>query len=134
MGGFSQSAPQLDALRAPIPTLYVMDTYHASSKLVLVGGVRWDPEFFPTDKFGRGSTFNMSNFLAGTKARRTLMHRRGACIMEIPGFPRRTPPARWGNSHHAWDSPTIQPGQERRCSGSAAQWFMTWCVSSWDRT
>jgi hypothetical protein len=66
LGGFSQSAPQLDALRAPIPTLYVMDTYHATSKLVLVGGVRWDPEFFPTDVFGRGSTFNMSNFLAGT--------------------------------------------------------------------
>ncbi len=60
---FAQSAPQLDALRAPIPTMYAMDTYHASKRFVLTGGVRWDPEYFPTDVYGRGSTFSMSNFV-----------------------------------------------------------------------
>jgi hypothetical protein len=64
MNTFEQSSAQLDALRAPVPSLYLMDTYHASKRLVLTGGLRWDPEFFPTDYFGRGSTFSMSNFLA----------------------------------------------------------------------
>lgn len=68
MGNFEQSAPQLDALRAPIPTLYAMDTYHANKKLVITGGVRWNPEFFPADKFGRGSTFSMANFLDGIQS------------------------------------------------------------------
>ncbi len=88
LGGFSQSAPQLDALRAPIPTLYVMDTYHASTKLVLVGGVRWDPEFFPTDKFGRGSTFNMSNFLAGTISTTYPNAPAGSLYYGDPGVPK----------------------------------------------
>jgi hypothetical protein len=64
MNTFEQSSPQLDALRAPVPSLYIMDTYHATKRLVLTGGLRWDPEFFPTDYFGRGSTFSMSDFLA----------------------------------------------------------------------
>ena len=63
MNTFEQSSAQLDALRAPVPSLYIMDTYHATNKLVLTGGLRWDPEFFPTDYFGRGSTFSMSGFL-----------------------------------------------------------------------
>jgi hypothetical protein len=66
MNSFEQSSPQQDALRAPIPSLYVMDTYHATRKIVLTAGVRWSPEFFPTDYFGRGSTFSMSNFLNNT--------------------------------------------------------------------
>ena len=66
MNNFQQSSAQQDALRAPIPSLYVMDTYHATNKLVLTGGVRWSPEFFPSDYFGRGSTFNMDNFLNNT--------------------------------------------------------------------
>jgi hypothetical protein len=66
MNSFQQSNAQEDALRAPIPSLYVMDTYHPSRKVVLTGGVRWSPEFFPTDYFGRGSTFSMSNFLSNT--------------------------------------------------------------------
>jgi hypothetical protein len=63
MNTFEQSSAQLDALRAPVPSLYIMDTYHATKRLVLTGGLRWDPEFFPTDYFGRGSTFSMSGFL-----------------------------------------------------------------------
>ncbi|AXC12642.1 Oar protein [Acidisarcina polymorpha] len=66
MNSFEQSSPQLDALRAPIPSLYIMDTYHLNDKIVLTGGVRWAPEFFPTDYFGRGSTFSIKNFLNGT--------------------------------------------------------------------
>ncbi len=60
---YQQSAPQLDALRAPIPSLYAMDTYQATKRVVLTGGLRWDPEYYPTDELGRGSVFNQSNFL-----------------------------------------------------------------------
>jgi hypothetical protein len=60
---FEQSKAQQNALRTPIPSLYVQETYHATKKLVLSAGVRWDPEFVPTDYFGRGSTFSMPDFL-----------------------------------------------------------------------
>jgi hypothetical protein len=63
---FGQSKAQQNALREPIPSLYVQDTYHATGRLVLNGGVRWDPEFVATDYFNRGSVFNMSGFLADT--------------------------------------------------------------------
>ena len=60
---FEQSKAQQNALRAPIPSLYVQDTYHVNKKMVLSAGVRWDPEFIPTDYFGRGSTFSMAGFV-----------------------------------------------------------------------
>jgi hypothetical protein len=63
MSSFDQSSAQQAALRAPIPSLYIMDTYHATKKLVLTAGVRWNPEFFPTDYFGRGSVFDMNAFM-----------------------------------------------------------------------
>jgi hypothetical protein len=63
MSGFVQSSYQENAARMSIPTLYVQDTYHATSRLVVSAGVRWDPEYFPTDYFGRGSAFSMSNFV-----------------------------------------------------------------------
>ena len=61
---FQQSKQQQNALRAPIPSLYVQDTYHATKRLTMVAGLRWDPEYFPQDYFGRGSVFSMSAFLA----------------------------------------------------------------------
>jgi hypothetical protein len=64
MPSFAQSKPQQNALRAPIPSLYVQDTYHMTPKFVLSAGLRWGPEYLPTDYFGRGSTFDMSAFLA----------------------------------------------------------------------
>jgi hypothetical protein len=66
MSGLSQSKAQQNALRQPIPSLYIQDTYHATSKLVLNAGVRWDPEYVATDFFNRGSTFDYSAFVAGT--------------------------------------------------------------------
>ena len=63
---FGQSKAQQNALREPIPSLYVQDTYHATSKLVINAGVRWDPEFVATDYFNRGSVFSMAGFMADT--------------------------------------------------------------------
>ena len=66
MSGFEQSKAQQNALREPIPSLYVQDTYHLNNKIVLSGGVRWDPEYVATDYFNRGSIFDYSKFLSNT--------------------------------------------------------------------
>ncbi|MGA7157407.1 MAG: carboxypeptidase-like regulatory domain-containing protein [Acidobacteriaceae bacterium] len=62
MNSFQQSPEQQLAMRAPLPTLYVVDTFHATKSLTIVGGIRWAPEFFPHDYFNRGTVFNMADF------------------------------------------------------------------------
>lgn len=64
MSGFAQSKQQQNALRAPIPSLYVQDTFHATHRLTLVAGLRWEPEFYPVDYFHRGVVFNYGAFVA----------------------------------------------------------------------
>jgi len=64
MSSYSQSKQQQNALRAPIPSLYVQDTFHATKRLTMVAGIRWAPEYLPVDFFNRGSIFSMSAFLA----------------------------------------------------------------------
>ena len=64
MSAFSQSKAQQFALRGSVPVLYIADTYHVTNKVVISAGVRWNPEFFPTDYFHRGSIFNYSDFLS----------------------------------------------------------------------
>lgn len=66
LSAFQQSKQQQNALRGPIPSLYAQDTYHATNRLTLVAGLRWGPNFMPTDYFNRGSVFNMTDFLVGT--------------------------------------------------------------------
>jgi hypothetical protein len=66
LNAYQQSKAQQNALRAPIPSLYVQDIFHATKRLVLSAGVRWDPEYIPIDKFRRGSIFNMNDFLSNT--------------------------------------------------------------------
>ena len=64
MNSFVQSLPQQNALRGSMPTLYTQDTFHATPRLTLTAGIRWQPLYFPHDYFHRGSTFNMSAFIA----------------------------------------------------------------------
>lgn len=60
--GFEQSKAQQNALRASIPSLYIQDTWQVSPKWVLTAGVRWEPEFMPTDYFHRGASFTEGSF------------------------------------------------------------------------
>ena len=66
LSAFQQSKQQQNALRGPIPSLYGQDTYHATKRLTLVAGLRWGPNFMPSDYFNRGSVFNMADFLGNT--------------------------------------------------------------------
>jgi hypothetical protein len=66
LSGFEQSKFQQNALRGPIPSLYIQDTFHASRRLTLTGGLRWNPNLMPVDYFNRGLEFNMADFLSNT--------------------------------------------------------------------
>jgi hypothetical protein len=65
MNSFSQSGQQLNDLQQTIIQLYVQDTYHISSKLVVNAGLRWEPLLPEYDHFNRGSTFSRAAFDAG---------------------------------------------------------------------
>lgn len=65
MGGFSQSRAQQTNFRQTIPSAYVQDTYHWTPRLTINAGVRWEPNYFQQDKFGRGSSFSLADFQAG---------------------------------------------------------------------
>jgi hypothetical protein len=65
---FEQSKAQGNSLRAPIPSLYIQDKYQATPRLTLTAGVRWEPEYMPTDYFHRGAVFNENQFLPGSEA------------------------------------------------------------------
>jgi hypothetical protein len=65
LSGFNQSGQQLDDLRQNVVGSYVQDTYHATSRLVINGGLRWEPFLPEYDHYNRGSTFSMAAFNAG---------------------------------------------------------------------
>jgi Carboxypeptidase regulatory-like domain len=64
MSSYSQSKTQQNALRGWVPSIYFQDTYHPTTKLTVVAGIRWQPEFIPVDFFNRGSIFDYNAFLA----------------------------------------------------------------------
>ena len=70
MTSYAQSKPQQNAMRAPIPSLYIQDTYHATPRLTLTVGLRWSGQFTPYDYFGRGSGFDLNMFNANQHSAR----------------------------------------------------------------
>jgi hypothetical protein len=70
MTNFAQSKPQQNAMRAPIPSLYIQDTDHATRRLVISAGLRWSAQYTPYDYFGRGSSFDYAAFLANQHSTR----------------------------------------------------------------
>ena len=84
MKPFAQSKEQQLALRGPVPSLYIQDTYHVNKRLTLAGGIRWEPEFIPRDQFNRGTTFSMAAFLLARSAPCTRKLPPEAFSTEIP--------------------------------------------------
>lgn len=64
LSSFQQSKEQQNALRGPLPSLYIQDTFHATKQLTVVGGLRWGPNIMPVDYFNRGVEFNSANLVA----------------------------------------------------------------------
>ncbi len=62
LSAYSQSKPQLSAIRMTSPALYFQDTIRASDHITVTAGLRWEPLLFPYDYFGRGSSFNLNDF------------------------------------------------------------------------
>jgi hypothetical protein len=85
---FQQSKMQQNALRAPIPSLYVQDTYHATPRLTITAGLRWAPEFVPVDVRNRGTVFNMAAFLANQVSSVYPTAPAGTFFYGDPGVPR----------------------------------------------
>ena len=62
LSSFSQSGQQLNDLIQNVAGFYVQDTYHATPKLVINAGLRWEPLFPLHDRLNRGSTFSRAAF------------------------------------------------------------------------
>jgi Carboxypeptidase regulatory-like domain/TonB dependent receptor len=65
MNTFNQSGQQLNDLRQNVVGLYAQDTYHATRRLVINLGLRWEPFQPEFDHYDRGSTFSRAAFDAG---------------------------------------------------------------------
>jgi hypothetical protein len=88
LSAFEQSKQQQNALRGPIPSLYLQDTYHPTNNITLVAGVRWSPNFMPYDYFHRGVVFDQAAFLANKVSSVYPNAPAGAMYYGDPGVPK----------------------------------------------
>jgi hypothetical protein len=65
MSDFQQTNSTPDDLRQWMMSAYVQDSFKFSPHLVINIGLRWEPTFADPDKYGRGTSFSQSAFLAG---------------------------------------------------------------------
>ena len=87
MNSFSQSGPQLNDLFQNVVGFYVQDTYHATPKLVINGGLRWEPMLPLHDRFNRGSTFSRAAFDANQVSQVFVNAPAGSLFYGDPGIP-----------------------------------------------
>ena len=66
---YSQSRVQATANRQTSPGLYAQDTWRVSDNFTVTAGVRWEPMLFPQDVYGRGSSFNLNDFVNNVHSR-----------------------------------------------------------------
>jgi hypothetical protein len=85
MNSYSQSGQQLNDLRENILGLYAQDTFHATRKLVVNAGLRWEPMLPEHDHYNRGSTFSPSAFYANQGSKVYLNAPIGSLFYGDPG-------------------------------------------------
>jgi hypothetical protein len=65
---FTQSNPQRQNDRENYVSLYVQDAWRVNRRLSINAGLRWEPYFPQYDRYGRGSNFQLSDFLANKRS------------------------------------------------------------------
>jgi len=68
-----------------VVALYVQDTYHMTSRLVVNAGLRWEPFLPEFDHYDRGSTFSRPSFDAGQISRIYVNAPAGSLFAGDPG-------------------------------------------------
>jgi hypothetical protein len=99
VNSFQQSKQEQNALRSTIPAIYVQDTFHLSKRLTFVAGIRWDPNYQPTDVFNRGENFSYAAFIANQHSTTYPNAPAGVSFYGDPGVPR----GFTQNSPNQWD-------------------------------
>ena len=88
VSGFTQSNPQRQNDRQNYISLYVQDAWRVNRKLSLNLGLRWEPFFPQWDRYGRGSNFELSDYLANKRSSVYSNAPAGETFHGDPGYPR----------------------------------------------
>jgi len=102
MHDFQQTNATPDDLRQWSMSVYAQDSFRVSSRITLNYGVRWEPTFADPDKYGRGTSFSVPAFLAGTASTVHPTAPPGLFFKGDPGIPA----AMW-NGHKANFAPRV---------------------------
>lgn len=94
---YSQSRVQATANRQTDPGIYAQDTWRVRDNFTVTAGVRWEPMLFPQDVFGRGSTFNMADFLNNVHSAVYPTAPAGMLYYGDPGIPKAFVNDKWLN-------------------------------------
>jgi hypothetical protein len=68
VNGFGQTNPTPDDLRQSIFGMYIQDSFKMNSRVTINAGLRWEPLFPNTDKYGRGTFLDPARFAAGQRS------------------------------------------------------------------
>ncbi|WP_260703163.1 TonB-dependent receptor [Edaphobacter flagellatus] len=94
---FSQSRTQDTTYRQNVFGMYAQDTWHMMPNLTVNYGVRWEPNLYQVDKFGRGATFNQAAFNANQHSTRFPNAPAGAFYYGDSGVPKSFTSNQWAN-------------------------------------
>ena len=88
VSAFTQSNPQRQNDRQNYFSLYVQDSWRVNRRLTVNAGLRWEPFFPQWDRYGRGSHFELSDFLANKRSTTFSNGPAGETFHGDPGLPR----------------------------------------------
>jgi hypothetical protein len=87
MSDFQQTNATPDDLRQWVMSFYAQDSFKVSKHLTVNFGLRWEPTFADPDKYGRGTSFSLPAFLAGTRSTVNPTAPPGLFFKGDPGIP-----------------------------------------------
>src|SRR5580700_8372520 len=87
MSDFQQTNPTPDDLRTWVMSYYAQDSYRINKNFVVNFGLRWEPTFSDPDKYGRGTSFSQSAFLANQHSTKDPTAPAGLFVPGDPGIP-----------------------------------------------